>query len=404
MARSMWLSIIVLAAVTSESRAPIFLTIVDPVDDSALVGAVSGQKPVKEFAAEIEAFEKTLLANDEEKIEKLLGKPVPKPENGYAMPIAQQRHFIISGLLLREDKSHTDYYPIGDFAGIEISYGASGTSRQFAVLYFKVDNHFPRLQKVEDDKTEEPKKKPAVIRTHRIDEEHWDQLKEGMNLENITKIFSVPAGDYAPGTDYLTRSWGWKRGSNGPVSKTLEWRSEKGRVVVDFDENGNFVTSEFYHPGRDPVTNVAERLKWDRHKFAKVKKYIEAGHPFFFPTSEPFPAGTWILIIVFFAWLPFSIVMMRKTGKIRWLVLILGLLLLLMGITVAISEFQLGYSYRQSEHIFEMRPFWYNTYWKRLVTTAIEALLISTGMLIVGALMVEAFKKPKKEREGCQLE
>ena len=68
MARSMWLSIIVLAAVTSESRAPIFLTIVDPVDDSALVGAVSGQKPVKEFAAEIEAFEKTLLANDEEKI------------------------------------------------------------------------------------------------------------------------------------------------------------------------------------------------------------------------------------------------------------------------------------------------------------------------------------------------
>jgi hypothetical protein len=59
------------------------------------------------------------------------------------------------------------------------------------------------------------------------------------------------------------------------VHETLEWRSEKGRIVVEFDEQGNFVASEFYHPGRDPVTNIAERLKWDREKFDKVKKYVE---------------------------------------------------------------------------------------------------------------------------------
>ena len=56
MARSMWLSIIVLAAVTSESRAPIFLTIDDPEDDNSLVDAVSGQKPVKEFAVKGATF------------------------------------------------------------------------------------------------------------------------------------------------------------------------------------------------------------------------------------------------------------------------------------------------------------------------------------------------------------
>lgn len=58
------------------------------------------------------------------------------------------------------------------------------------------------------------------------------------------------------------------------MHETLEWRSEKGRIVVEFDEKGAFVTSEFYRPRRDPVTNVAERLKWDREKFDKVKKYV----------------------------------------------------------------------------------------------------------------------------------
>jgi len=209
-------------------------------------------------------------------IEKLLGKPVAKPEKDYAIPVGQHRKYIISGLRVRNNKSHTDYYSLDDFAGIELKYGRNGTTPLFAVLYFKIDKAFPKLKKVEEKgKPAEPKNSPAATRKHTIDEDHWEQMKEGMNKEQIAKLFSVPAGDYAPGTDYLTQSWGWKRGSHGPVRETLEWRSDKGRVVVDFDDNGNFVTSEFYPPGRDPITNIAERLKWDRDKFAKVKKYIE---------------------------------------------------------------------------------------------------------------------------------
>jgi hypothetical protein len=281
MVRSMWLSIIVLAAVASSSRAVIILTIHDPVDDHELVDAVSGQKPVKEFAAEIEALEKILLTNDKEKIEKLLGKPAPKAGKDYAIPVGQHRMYAISGIRYADEKmnkDHTAYYAIGDFAGIEVRYGIDGTSPQFAVLYFKVDDAFPKLKKVEEkpiDKPAEPRKGPAVTRKHTIDVDHWDMMKEGMNKEKIAELFSAPAGDYAPGTEYLTRRWGWRRGDGEKVHETLEWRSEKGRIVVEFDEKGNFVTSEFYYPGRDPVTNVAERLKWDRAKLEKVKKHIE---------------------------------------------------------------------------------------------------------------------------------
>lgn len=281
MARTMWLSIIMLVVVNSGVRAVIILMIHDSVDDHFLVDDVSGQKPVKEFAAEIHAFEQTLTANKRETIEKLLGKPANKPGKDFAMPVAQPRQFMISGIRYADEnknKDHTEFYPVGDFAGIEVRYGIDGETPNFALLYFKVDKTFPKLKKLEEKVTEKPAKpakEPAATRKHTIDVDHWDKMKEGMNKEQIAKLFSTPAGDHAPGTEYLTRSWGWRRGGSGKVHETLEWRSEKGRIVVEFDAKGNFVSSEFYYPGRDPVTNVAERLKWDREKFDKVKKYVK---------------------------------------------------------------------------------------------------------------------------------
>jgi hypothetical protein len=270
MARSMWLS-----------RAVIIENIDDRVDDSNLVDAVSGQKAVKAFAAEITALRKTLLSMNKEKIEELLGKPGPKPAKDYAIPVPQPRAFAMSGKRYADEKlnkDHTAFYPVGDFAGIEVWYGIDGRSPQFAALYFKVDDAFPRLKVVEEkaaDKPAKPAKAPAVVRKHTIDVDHWNRMKAGMTREQLVALFSAPAGDHAPGTDYLTRAWGWRRGSDGKVQETLEWRSEKGRIVVEFDEKGNFVTSEFFYPGRDPVTNIAERLRWDREKFDKLKKYIE---------------------------------------------------------------------------------------------------------------------------------
>ena len=123
MARKVCMGIIVLAAVTSSSRAVIFLMIHDPVDDFLLVNAVSGQKSVKEFAAEIMALESTVTANDVEKIEKLFGKPARRPAEDYAMPVAQSRGFSISGLRYADEKmnkDHSEFCPIGDSRHIEV--------------------------------------------------------------------------------------------------------------------------------------------------------------------------------------------------------------------------------------------------------------------------------------------
>jgi hypothetical protein len=50
MARSMCFSVILLALVASSAPAPIILRIQDEVDEYALIDAVSGQKPVKDFS------------------------------------------------------------------------------------------------------------------------------------------------------------------------------------------------------------------------------------------------------------------------------------------------------------------------------------------------------------------
>src|SRR5262249_45186653 len=150
-----------LVVASSVGRAVIFLMIHDPVDDHFLVDAVSGQKPVKEFAAEIRALEQTLTANKRGTIEKLFGKPAKKPEKDFAMPVAQPRMFGISGIRSadeKKNKDHTEFHPVGDFAGIEVWYGIDGETPSFALLYFKVDKTFPKLKKVEEKAAEKPVK------------------------------------------------------------------------------------------------------------------------------------------------------------------------------------------------------------------------------------------------------
>jgi len=281
MSRVKCLSLVFLAAAGPEVHADVIVFIDDQVDDHALVVAVSGQKPVKEFAAEIATFRETLTASKVAQIEILLGKPVPRRDGDYAMPVGQARGFSMSGRRYADkaqNKHHTEFYPIGDFAGIEVWYGIDGESPVFALLYFRVDKTFPKLREVKEkggDRPAAPKKAQAAARKNTIDLDHWGKLNEGMSKAEVAELFSVPAGNYVPGTEYVTRSCGWRGVGSGKSVETLEWRSEKGRVIVRFDEKGKYVESEYFLPGRDPITNVAERLKWDREQFDKVKKYVD---------------------------------------------------------------------------------------------------------------------------------
>ena len=65
--------------------------------------------------------------------------------------------------------------------------------------YFKVDKTFPKLKKVEGKDGEKPAKMGAVTRKHTIDVDHWNQMKVGMNKEQIAELFSAPSGSYALG-------------------------------------------------------------------------------------------------------------------------------------------------------------------------------------------------------------
>jgi hypothetical protein len=278
MTRSIWLSVALLAVIVACAPADVIMMIHDDVDDYALIRAVSGQKPVKDFCAEIDSLDRLVCANNREKIEKALGKPAERPGKGYAMPVAQHRMFALSGIRYADEKlnrDHQEYYPIGDSGGIEVWYGINGESPQIALLYFKMDESFPKLKEVGDKGAKKPAKPPLVTRKHAIDMEHWDMMKQGMNKEQIAELFLAPAGNYAPQTEYPTDRYGWRWGKDGKVHETLTWQSEKARIEVNFDVKGYFLTSEIYYPGRDPVTNIDDRLKWDRQRFDKVRNIIE---------------------------------------------------------------------------------------------------------------------------------
>lgn len=210
----------------------------------------------------------------------MLGKPVPRPTKDYAFPVTEPRIITLSVARSANPKlnnNHTAFYVIADCAGFELWYSPDGESPVFALLCFKVDTTFPKLKKVEEkgrQKSANPAKVPVVLRQNTIDFEHWNMIVVGMNKAKIAELFSNPAGDHAPGTEYLTRSYDWRRGNYANVHETLEWRGENGRVVVEFNEKGEFVTAEFYKPGRDPVTNIAERLQWERQKLDKLKRYV----------------------------------------------------------------------------------------------------------------------------------
>ena len=109
-----------------------------------------------------------------------------------------------------------------------------------------------------------------------------------MTEDQVAEVFSAPAGDYAPGTSSLHAQWGWvqlghmasgmfltSEGMPRGTGHMKEWRSEKGRVVVEFDSQSKVVTAAYYRAGRNPITNVAERLKWDHERFERLLKYVE---------------------------------------------------------------------------------------------------------------------------------
>jgi hypothetical protein len=95
-------------------------------------------------------FNNRLRQHKEADIEAMFGKPMPKADWTFAMPVAQPRGFGMSGLRHVDEKlnkDHKGFYLVGTFAALEIYYTLDGVSPNVILHHFRVDDTFPRLTK-----------------------------------------------------------------------------------------------------------------------------------------------------------------------------------------------------------------------------------------------------------------
>jgi hypothetical protein len=135
-------------ALASASLAQQYVALSDEFDDKAIARQASERSDVRYAGRELDDFSHRIAAKQQQHIERLLGKPSGMQAKTYAMPVAQQRVLMISGIRMADktmNKNHTDFYPVGDIGGVAVWYGIDGKSPEAVVVYLKVDKSFPKL-------------------------------------------------------------------------------------------------------------------------------------------------------------------------------------------------------------------------------------------------------------------
>jgi hypothetical protein len=121
----------------------------DQADDFDLILAAADHPAVTTSREDLDRVERWILVRQLPEIERTLGKPVPRPaDRVYAMPVAQPRVIMLSGLRYTDEKlnkHHTDFHPVGDVGAVEIRYGIGGERPAAVVVYLAVDEAFPKL-------------------------------------------------------------------------------------------------------------------------------------------------------------------------------------------------------------------------------------------------------------------
>jgi hypothetical protein len=130
------------------ASASILILLRDEFDDSPKIIAAANDPAVKTFRADLDALKDRLRLLKERDVIALFGKSVPKPAKTFAMPVGQPRGLGLSGLRYtdpKKNKDHTEFYRIGDTAGLKIYYALDGVTPMAIVVYFRADNSFPKL-------------------------------------------------------------------------------------------------------------------------------------------------------------------------------------------------------------------------------------------------------------------
>jgi len=142
------------AAFAMPAQAVIFCRLHDEFDDGKVVRqSQENDQRVKALKAELEAVRKQLLRLKERDFIALFGEKTDKPGKTYALPCFEWRAIALSGIMPADPKKrrrHTDFYVVGDFAGLEVYYGNDGESPMTWLLYFRVGEDFTSLKDAAD--------------------------------------------------------------------------------------------------------------------------------------------------------------------------------------------------------------------------------------------------------------
>lgn len=136
----------------------------DEFDDTRLIQKAREQPGVQKQDVAMDAFRAKLYRLKERDLIVLFGPPQAMPAKTYAMPVAQHRALVFSGLSVDGAKDHQEFYVIKDVAGLEVYYGTDGESPVAVVVYLLAGKDFPKLTADNLDK--------------RLawDQDHWDRL------------------------------------------------------------------------------------------------------------------------------------------------------------------------------------------------------------------------------------
>ncbi|GEM_PF-5818428 len=176
------------AVLAGPAYACIGMLLTDEFDDTSLVFRLQEKNlQLKKLDEEVLALKKRLSVLKQRDLVAIFGEKTEKPAKTYSLPCFHPRAITLGGIRPvdpQADKSHVDFYAVGDFAGLEVFYGDRNSPENF-ILYFKAGEGFAALRK-EDD----------LAKRLAWDLERWGYLKKWLDHQ-LARRFPYEVDDQA---------------------------------------------------------------------------------------------------------------------------------------------------------------------------------------------------------------
>jgi hypothetical protein len=293
-----FLSLLVGAIVNGKTYGQAILIIADDFDDSEAVWKVHNHKDVVKCRQALDDFGKKLRRLKDTDMVALFGESQSKSAKTYAMPVAENRGYMMPGAISSDSVARNDFHIVKDIVGLSVDYESAAFPLDFdhpsrIRFYFPVDKSFTRLTeenlqaRLAWDENQFKKliafydKRMMEVFPWEIDQKELAKAQMGDFAINAkTKLDAWIASGKKLGYDcghkddaYL--SWNWPNGKkarsalrddyNGPTLKFV-WYQENGLDISReerFDsKTDNLVERSWYRPAPNNKKSRSEAIGW----------------------------------------------------------------------------------------------------------------------------------------------